>query len=178
MHRVIVVAAVSVLCPAVAAAQQPASSFSSLDGILRTGDRVEIVDSQGRELSGRITDLSSTSISVDAEAGSRRLAEADVALIRHRRTDSVWNGTLAGLAIGGGLGLLMEATCTDDSYCGEAQDGQMLLGGVVWGTGIGLLVDVVRKTPREVYRAGPPKQVQVGPMLGRGSRGAVVTWRW
>ena len=178
MHRVIVVTAMSVLFPAVAAAQQPASSFAGLDGILRTGDRVEIVDLQGRELSGKITDLSSTSISVDGEAGSRRLAEADVALIRQRRADSVWNGTLTGLAIGGGLGLVMEATCSDDSHCGEAQDGQMLLGGVVWGTGIGLLVDALRKTSHDVYRREPPKRVQVGPMFGRGRVAVAIAMRW
>jgi hypothetical protein len=165
--------------PPVTAAQEPAQSFSSLSLLVKRGDSVQVIDRRGREISGRLVDLSPAGIRVHGSAGDVELGEADLVLIRQRRTDSLLDGTLKGVAIGGGLGLLMELTCSGNSYCAEAPDGQALLGGLVWGTGIGLLVDALHKTPHDVFRAAAPKaSLQIAPIAGRGKAGAMVALRW
>lgn len=179
MSRLVAVLAISLACPAAALGQRPANSFANLPLLVRPGDRIQVIDRAGREVRGRIAQLSPAAIRLSADGREEEIREEDVVLIRQQRADSLLNGTLIGAGIGAGAGLLMEAACSGDSYCAEAPNGQAFVGGMVWGAGIGLLVDVLKKTPRDVFRASPGRAaLQVGGFAGRGRATALVTLRW
>ena len=91
------------LLPAISAAQ-PVKSFDQLITRLKPGDRVWVTDAQGREVEGTIQHLSANQLVLDAEGASAFTAR-DVKLIKEYKGDSVKNGALIGLGIGGGLGL-------------------------------------------------------------------------
>jgi hypothetical protein len=172
-----------VLCflivPNTVRAQPVPHTFRDLSLLVKPGDEVTIIDTAGHELRGRITALTEDTITLGKGAAARRLQEHEVVLIQQRRTDSLVNGTLIGAAVGGGLGLLMEASCGPRSACAEAPDGQMLLGGLVWGTAVGLLIDIFIKTPRAVFQAGASRVgVGVTPLATRHRIGAHVTLTW
>jgi hypothetical protein len=161
----------------VAAAQTVPTSFSDLKFVVRPGDRVMIVDQSGIETDGRISELDVSALTIATNAGAVRFREDDVVLIRERKQDSVRNGIVIGAAIGAGLGLLAELSC--GGYCGHA--GLMTLDSAVWGIGVGVLADVLQKTPRDIYRHGPVhdgRTVALAPLLGPRGAGARVALRW
>jgi hypothetical protein len=116
-------------------AQVVPNTFGTLPALLKPGDQVAVIDAGGLERSGRIADLSATGISIDGGHGNRRFGEADVVVIRQLKSDSLLNGMLIGLAVGGGVGMIAELACGGDDYmCGKT--GQMTIGSTVWGVGI------------------------------------------
>ena len=93
------------------AAAQEASSFEQLQLQVGPGDNVTVTETDGRTSSGRIIDLSPSSLDISVNGSVRQLSETDVSEIRQRRGDSLANGaitgTLAGLAAGVVSALLM-----------------------------------------------------------------------
>lgn len=92
------------LLPRTAGAQTIARSFEELQRLFKPGPTVVVTDLMGRRTTGRVVDLSESSLVLEprGEGGTRRtFAESSVAEIR--RTDSAWSGTLIGLAVGIGL---------------------------------------------------------------------------
>jgi hypothetical protein len=75
-----------------------AQSFGTLD--VKPGRTLFVVDPSGRETQGRLVTLSPSSLTLDVKGRARTFTPADVALIE-RRGDSLRNGVIAGLAIGG-----------------------------------------------------------------------------
>src|SRR5512139_2152636 len=102
----VVLAIISLLLAfALAAAQEPVRDFSQLNTRLRPGDTIWVTDAQGREVKGRILSLSTDALTL--EGGSpRSFASPDVTAIQLRRNDSLGNGALIGLGVGGGLTLV------------------------------------------------------------------------
>jgi hypothetical protein len=116
-------------------------------------------------------------LTIRTAAGSARFREDDVVLIRQRKQDSVWNGIVIGGAIGGGLGLLSEWSC--GGYCGHT--GVVTLSSAAWGVGVGVLADVLQKSPHAIYRHGPlhaAGTLAVSPLLARRAAGAEIAVRW
>ena len=66
---------------------QTAGSFDELQRILNRGDRVRVTDHTGRELTGRLVDLSPSSLSLEVEGARRDLLDADVTLVHQWRPD-------------------------------------------------------------------------------------------
>ena len=66
---------------------QTAGSFDELQRILNPGDRVRVTDHTGRELTGRLVDLSPWSLSLEVEGARRDLLDADVTLVHQWRPD-------------------------------------------------------------------------------------------
>ena len=160
-----------------AAGQTVPTSFTDLKFVVRPDDRVMVVDQSGLETAGRISELDASMLTISTNAGQIRFREDDVVLIRQRKQDSVWNGIAIGAAIGGGLGLLSELSC--GGYC--APRGAITLGSAVWGVGVGVLADVLQKTPRDIYRHGPVhdgRAVAIAPLLGAHAAGAHIALRW
>jgi len=147
---------IAIVAPAIAAAQEPVKSFDQLNTRLKPDDTVWVTDARGREIEGRIESLGPDAIKLDA-GGARIFAAADVGLIRDGRRDSLKNGTLIGLGIGGGLAAAwcISAASTDDPAISpgvECLEGAVVFGGL--GTLFGLAIDAANPGKgRVAYRA-------------------------
>jgi hypothetical protein len=141
-----------------------------------------VTDTTGREVHGRLERLSSDSLVLKGD-GIGPFAASDVRLIRARDRDSVRNGTLAGLAVGGGLGTAWcVGAIADDSgdidarvECAEGFTIFPALGALV-----GLAVDaVIPGRMRVVYQASPPQEASrflvVLPLMSSRMKGLVVS---
>ena len=153
-----------------ASAQEPASSFDALVGRLEVGQWIWVTDTAGREVRGRLERISNdTLVLKDDDVGP--LAAANVRRIRVRDRDSVKNGALIGLAVGGGMGTAWCIGAIADNSgdvdarveCAEGFTVFPALGALV-----GLAVDaVIPGTMRVVYQASLPQAVSRPSLLVR-----------
>ena len=183
-------ALVLLLIPASLSAQE---TFAPLTAGLKPGEKVEILADApcatepcyGRLITGRIRDLTATSIVLEAGRQRHELSAMDVRHVE-RPGDRIWNGVLAGFGIGFSVGFL--AVIADGCDAGEwcilsgpsfAAAFGLLTGGV--GSGIGALTDAAISKPRVVFDAGasPSRRVvNVAPIVGRGGSGVKVSVRF
>jgi hypothetical protein len=105
------------LVPTNARAQAFAYTFDDLQRILRVGQPVVVTDQTGREVKGKVADLSTSTLVIRARE-TRTFSAENVTEIR--RTDSDWNGVLIGLGAGyvGMLGFVRQ-TCGRPGYDDE-----------------------------------------------------------
>jgi hypothetical protein len=168
---IILATAAALAAPAPAAAQAPVTSFDQLNTRLKPGDTIWVTDSQGREVKGRIDSLAPDSLGVDA-GGFRTFSASEVSVIQLRQGDSLANGALIGLAVGGvgtGLACLASADGLDEGWCVLAA---LVYGGI--GAGIGVGIDALIPGKKLVaYRAPGP----AGPTEARLSIAPVITPR-
>ena len=165
------------LAPATDARAQPAdpatptvgiaTSFEQLRVITRPGARVTVTDASGDQLSGRIAELSSSSMSIIANGTRRDFGEGDIAHIRVRRGDPLDNGALWGLAIGAGFGAFVVSACD----CTDRAE-WMLLASTIYGglgAGLGVGIDAAIRGEHLIYqaRATSPGRVRVEPWIAR-----------
>ena len=181
---VLLAALLVMLLPAVAAAQEPVTSFDQLNTRLKPGDTVWVTDAQGREITGKIRDLTPASLLLDAGGVPQDFKPARVGIIQVQPRDSRWNGVLIGAVAGLAIGA---ASCALNPECARDEGGLVItvgLGviGTALGAGIGVLVDGAVKGPKVVvYRApgsarsGPGSQVALAPMLRRGGAGVALS---
>ena len=175
-----ILVAVFIAVPALAAAQEPVRDFSQLNTRLKPGDTVWVTDSQGREIKGKITNLSSGSLALKAK-GAPILSATDVSTIQLRDRDSLKNGTLIGLGVGAGLGL---AGCI--SIAGEEDAGAWCAMGMLFyagvGAGLGAVIDAMIPGKKlVVYRAAglagaPPARVSFAPVITPRAKGIAVSF--
>jgi hypothetical protein len=69
-----------------------ASSFDELKRRLQLGANLLVTDSAGREVRGKLSGLSDTSLHLVLHGQPQAFTQADVALVKQRRRDSLWNG--------------------------------------------------------------------------------------
>jgi hypothetical protein len=135
-------------------------SFDQLNTRLRVGDTIWVTDAQGREIKGKVRDLSATSLLLDAGGTPQDLQAARVATIRLQPKDSLQNGVLWGALagfVGGALSCGANPECAGDD--GGASITAMLgLVGAAAGAGIGAGVDAAIKGPRLVIYRGAGTQ--------------------
>ena len=169
---------------AAAAAQEPAASFDALAARIQVGQRIWVTDTTGREVRGRLERLSSDGLVVKAR-GLETFAAPDVRRVRARARDSLKNGTLIGLGIGGGMGT---AWCigaiADDSGDIDARvecaEGFIVFPGL--GALIGLAVDaVIPGKMRVVYQAplsqeASPAKLMIVPLFSSRVKGLAVSF--
>lgn len=149
----VILAAAFAAAPVGAAAQEPVKSFDQLSTRLKPGDTIWVTDAQGREMKGKIQSLSPGALTLDAN-GPRTFAARDVSIIRDRQRDSLKNGTLIGLGIGGGLAAAwcIGAIAADEHPGVECPEGFIVFGGL--GTLLGLGIDALIPGKKSVaYRA-------------------------
>jgi len=180
LARLSVLTFVAACHAAAASAQTVPASFRDLQFLVAPGDRVTVVDTTGIQTKGRIAELDGSTLSIESGNALRLFRQDDVVVIRQRKQDSVRNGVLVGAAIGAGLGAIAELSCrARDGYCGYT--GIATLGSAIWGTWIGIIADVLYRTPRDVFRKGPnapPKSLTLAPRVARGAAGAQIAVRW
>jgi hypothetical protein len=181
----ILTAAIVLIAPALAVAQEPVTSFEQLRMRLKPGDRVWVTDAKGREVEGRIQRVWADALTVDTDP-STTFPARDVSLIREARPDSLWNGTLIGLGVGGGLAsawCLAAAAADSPSVSAgvECAEGFIVFGGL--GTLLGLVIDAA--APGKglvVYRApgasGAPghARLSIAPVITPRTKGVALSF--
>jgi hypothetical protein len=172
----VVLATVLVAVSVRAAAQETVKSFDQLNTRLKIGDTIWVTDAQGRETEGKIGTLSPDALTLEAE-GSRAFAARDVRSIRDRQRDSLKNGTLIGLGVGGSLALTwcLAAVASDGPSISpgvECFEGAVVFGGV--GTLFGLFIDASSPGKMRVAYRAPGA---AGPAHARLSIAPVITPR-
>lgn len=166
-----------------ARAQTPADDIRSR---VKEGQEVVVTDAQGREVSGRIRDLSGDRLRLEKRKTTTDIPFADVIKIDRPR-DGLGNGAGTGFMVGAGLGLLaivMEDNracdptaffdCSNINAAGYTV-GTLFFGGL--GSAIGVGIDALIRRDPQLYRRGGPR-VTLAPALNRGSRGVALSVSW
>jgi hypothetical protein len=180
------------LVPALAAAQTPAVTASTIEAAVSFGNTVEISTKDGLTRKGQLFSVSATTLELMAGTRKETIAAADISLIRLNYRDSIKDGAkkgaLTGLVLGAGLGLVLVAsTCGgDDDWFNFCSPGGFLLfpslfGG--WGAGFGavagLIGDSARSSSRIVWRApATDSRVAFRLVARQGTTGARVVISW
>ena len=148
-----------------ATAQTPAVSFGELQSIVRPGDTVSVTDAAGHEVTGKVLEISPSTLAVTPSrgaAGVRRVwTDADVAAVRQRRRDSVMEGALIGAVVGAGIGALGAHHCGHSAGCVGSTASFLALGmGIGAAAGIGL--DAAITSSALIYQRPPTAMASVG----------------
>ena len=159
-------------------AQEVAGSFDQLRVLVKAGDKITVSDDAGRETTGRVAELSSSSLALIAEGQRHDLRAEQVNTIRQRRSDSLANGAKWGFGIGAGLGLLAGiaiASEYDDEDGAFIAVATLLYGGL--GAGVGVGVDAMISSNQIIYarRTAATGRIGVRPFFTPQRQGAVVT---
>ena len=148
-----------------------ARSFEQLGVLVSPGQKISVTDVEGRRYSGTIAGLSSSSLSVMVGNELRQLRESDIAALRQRRSDSLGNGALWGLAAGVTVGMVQ---------CGRCHVGPGLAIGALYGgagASIGVALDALVKSDLVVYqnRGSAATRVSVVPQLAPSHQGVALS---
>jgi hypothetical protein len=159
--------------PKMATGQGPVSSFAQLNTQLKVGDTVWVIDATGHEFEGKVRALDSGSLTLEQGDG-RKFTEGVVKQIHVRRSDSLLNGLLIGMAGGAGVGY-----ATGDGESLWSRSNGLWIGAAV-GAGVGLAIDAAWNGKRElVYgtragRTGP--SLTIGPIIAPRVQGVAIRW--
>jgi hypothetical protein len=183
-----------VLAPIEARAQLIATSFDDLQTTLKQGDRIRVTTANGDRLKGDVLDVSASGLELRINtprpaastpaAAQQRLVENDVRQIVLEHRDSLWNGTLIGLAVTAFPGIATIAlglNAADEGYTTGAEiagAGLVILG---IGAGIGAAVDASIHRRTTVYLRLPAtgsSRVSVAPLLARTAGGVRVSFQF
>jgi hypothetical protein len=170
------------LMPRFALAQPSARSFAELQSILKTGDEVQITDSSGKTIQGRIGNVSTSSLGLTVDGRRQDLLEATVREVKRRRPDLWWNGPLIGAAIGTVVGAVVKQQNCGSTDCGEGGivDPGFYVFGAGIGAGAGALVDLSIRRFDTVFAGPSPATVRfnLAPVLSRDTKGLRLSVRF
>ena len=160
-------------------AQQPAAAFPALATALHEGDSVVVRDQAGKTVRGTVAGVSASALRVQVDGVVREWTAPDLLEV-HRRGDSLRNGMLWGLALGGGgaaiLGGLTFTLCANEvgQHCPRAKALSILLP-LAGGVGAGLAVDAARTGETLLYQRSA---VTVAPAVAPRVYGVTAAWRF
>ena len=183
-RTILLVIAAFVVTAAPVSAQEAAASFDALAGRIHVGERIWVTDATGREVRGRLERFSSDGLVLKAK-GLETFVAADVRRVRARDRDSLKNGTLIGLGVGGAMGTAwcIGAVADDSGEIDarvECAEGFIVFPGL--GALIGLAVDaLIPGKVRVVYQASLPQEasrasLMVVPLFSSRARGLAVSF--
>jgi hypothetical protein len=174
----------SFVLPVAASAQAVATSFEELRSLVKPGDTIHLTDATGRTISGRLADLSASSLEVlvrdiapDGRESRRRLSESEVGQILVQRRDPVWRGTLIGLGVTALPAVWLISYGSQATREGYSTGEELIGTGVVLfgvGAGIGALIDAAINERTLVFYGNPNKRsgsVQVSPVVSKSAAG-------
>ena len=181
MRHVARIAAALILVGATAEAQELAGTFDQLRVLVKPGDTLTIVDDAGQRVRGKVTSLSNSVLDLTVSGTARQFRSTDVTTIEKRGSDSLKNGALIGLAVGGGIGgaAIAAFAATDDGSVGPFLVlGFLMYGGI--GAGIGTGFDALIEGNRVIYaRSGSAgARLTIAPIVSRDRKGARVSLRF
>ena len=155
-------------------AEAQSLSFDRLALQLNQGDRITVTGSDGRELQGRIVDLSSSTLSLETAGLRRDLNGGDISVIRRRERDSLKNGAAIGFASGAAIMVGLFAHHGELHHAGFVFFYSSLFGAA--GAGIGVGLDALHENSRVIYSTTPSnRRFAVSPLLSRDSGGLSVS---
>jgi hypothetical protein len=145
----IVIVAMALACPTSALAQRPTSTLDQLGLIVSKGELVTVWDQTGRQVRGRVIEVRTDQLVIDAGDIARAWSADELREVRRHTADSVLNGAIIGAAIGGGLTSLvyLDNECRGDPVCAKAVVVYAVIGAVA-GAGIDALI----RANRVIYR--------------------------
>ena len=168
-----------------ASAQTPGDDIR---GRVKQRQKVVITDVQGRELRGRVIQMTDSLLTVQQKDHTVDISYSDIVAI-DRPKDRLGNGALFGLAVGAAVGVAMGAQDaspeSESPYCGMGfldDCGEPSLAGSVLATGIagmliGVSVDALIRHDRKIYRRSATR-VMLSPTFSRHGAGALVAVSW
>jgi hypothetical protein len=154
---------------------------------VKDGQRVVVIDDQGRELAGRLDGIGADSLRLLVRDQPTDVKFADIVRI-DRPPDTLANGAAIGFGVGAALGLtalaLEDARACDPGAWFDCSDPSLasyvvvplITGGL--GTAIGVGIDALVRRDRSIYRRGGHVRTTVAPAIGRGARGVVLSVSW
>lgn len=160
--------------------------------LVRPGDSLHVTDASGRKTSGRLGELSASSLELLARktgpdgretfVPQARLSERDIRQILIERRDSLLNGTLIGLASGAAPWILaVPAGCFNTRRFPHTQCPQYLLATSIIGTGVGAAIDALIIKRTTVYYQAPGQRssaVLISPLFSKSGAGIQMSVRF
>lgn len=137
---------------------------------VRQDQKIVVTDNQGRRLTGRVGELKADALILNVRGDRADIPYGRIVRI-DRPEDRLWDGALAGLAVGAGLGLLGAATSSDSEGFGGpdpgvvAVVGTVILGGI--GAAIGVAVDALIRREPTLYRRQTTTNISLSPTQQR-----------
>ena len=171
-HAAAVAVTMMFALPCLGQAQKPASSLAELKARAKIGETLLVADDSGREVKGKLLDLSADALTLKVRGVSSTFAEDNIRLVQ--RPDTLWRGILIGAAIGAGLAIWDYSV--DPSEPGNAVISVVAIGG---GAAIGAGIDAMVGGPKTLFL--PPPRVRraaalsVAPMLSGSRCGVTVS---
>ena len=135
---------------------------------MNLGDRLRVRDRSGVTISGRLTGLTGTEITLETDSGEARVAVTVVRAVAVRRY-ALGQGALIGGALFTALAFAAPA-CRDNPDC-------VPILAAPFGAGVGLTIGALVPRMKTVFRAEQPR-VGIAPVLSRRTMGIRVTLRW
>ena len=162
--------------PTVGAAQDVPASLDELSNAntVGPGDRVYVMDTEGRRIRGYIIELSTAAVSLTDGRVTWTMTDAEVGRIE--RADPLTNGMWIG------AGLTFAATMAYCKLVEEPRTGSCYATSYTWpisfgvGIGVGALVDA--SLHEKLYEAGWSADVQLSPVVTRRGVGARLSVGW
>lgn len=158
---------------------QQVSSFEQLQLLVKPGDKIEVLGTDGIKTSGKIENLTPASLRLNTKGGFRDFAQKDALEIKQKRADSIGNGAWIGALSGGGLfGAVAIAVCVSEDCSGDAAP--LAAAGVIYtglGAAIGIGIDAMFNHRQTIYKQPAQtalRSVAVAPLLTSGRKGAVL----
>jgi len=155
-------------------AQTEARSFEEISRELRRGKSVAVTNDAGRQVKGRVTDLSPASLTLLVDGKEEQFTEANVRQITERRRNTLTYG-VSGLATGVIAGVFVGSLLQLESGSrGQVLGLSLLLFGGA-GAGIGAAIGAATTHERVVYRAQGATTIAIAPLtsprgIGLGAR--------
>ena len=187
-------ALVFVLAPIEARAQLIATSFEELPMTLQQGETIQVTTASGDTLKGDVLQVSSSGLDLRIRtprpegntpaATQRRLLENDVRQIVREHRDSLWNGTVVGLAVAALPGIVTIAWGLGAADEGYSTGAEIAGAGIVMlgiGAGIGAAVDASLHRRTTVYLRPATQRssrLSMAPLLARTAGGVRVSFRF
>lgn len=173
MKHALRLTAVVLLSIAPAEAQELAGTFDQLRVLVKTGDTLTITAATGSRTQGRLSELTGSSIILNVSGAMRHFQSEDVDTVTKRGSDSLKNGALTGMAIGGGLAALaigISGVSGEDS--GWVALASLVYGGI--GAGIGVGVDALIEGDRVIYAKSTSTTFNISPIVRGRSKGVLL----
>jgi hypothetical protein len=154
-------------------------SFADVQRLLRPGDAVSLIDTNGSEIRGRVAGVGSSSLRIATRQSEREWPAQAIWQIR-RNGDSLRNGTLIGLTIGGAIGVVGGLAWASLLH----NEGHGALGGFVFlatvgagsGAGLGAGFDALIRDRTLVYQR--TNRMAISPIVARDRAGLQVRIRF
>ena len=161
----------------IARAQGIANSFDELRLLVRTGDTLSVSSLDGREVTGKLIELSRSALAIRVGGGRQEWREGDVATIHQRRHDSLANGALWGLVGGVGfVGVIGAVAAANDENVSGAEVGLAAAVYGAVGVGVGVGVDALISKRTVIFeRRSAGASLGVAPILSRSRKGALLS---